>query len=151
VVRFFILRTIYIVRHITFSLLSVTLGQTPRALSSCSPRRPFFDYFTGYAVIFWFPTVLKRQSGFSDLRVGMLGPVPHLVAFIAMLFNGWHSDSSCERRWHAAAPLFITAAGVAVPHHSAKLNSNDGLIVQHDLCVQGVSPPILGDSNGNPK
>jgi len=29
-----------------------------------------------------------------------------------MLFNGWHSDRSCERRWHTAVPLFITAAGL---------------------------------------
>src|SRR6266699_711138 len=40
----------------------------------------FLDYFTGYAVIFWLPTVLKRQSGFSDMRVGLLGAVPYAVA-----------------------------------------------------------------------
>src|SRR5438876_11997680 len=28
-----------------------------------------------------------------------------------MLVNGWHSDRSRERRWHAAVPLFIAAAG----------------------------------------
>jgi ACS family tartrate transporter-like MFS transporter len=72
----------------------------------------FLDYFTGYAVIFWLPTVLKRQSGFSDLNVGMLGAVPYVVALIAMLFNGWHSDKSRERRWHAAVPLFISAVGL---------------------------------------
>src|SRR5215471_15101332 len=71
----------------------------------------FLDYFAGYAVIFWFPTVLKRQSGFSDALVGVLGAVPYGVALIAMLFNGWHSDRSRERRWHAAVPLFIAAAG----------------------------------------
>jgi MFS transporter, ACS family, tartrate transporter len=27
------------------------------------------------------------------------------------LFNGWHSDKGSERRWHAAFPLFIGAAG----------------------------------------
>jgi ACS family tartrate transporter-like MFS transporter len=72
----------------------------------------FLDYFAGYAVIFWLPTVLKAQSGFSDLRVGMFGALPYAVALIAMLFNGWHSDRSRERRWHAAVPLFITAGGL---------------------------------------
>jgi ACS family tartrate transporter-like MFS transporter len=72
----------------------------------------FLDYFAGYAVIFWFPTVLKRQSGFSDLGVGLLGAVPYAVALVAMLVNGWHSDRSRERRWHAAVPLFIAAAGL---------------------------------------
>ena len=71
----------------------------------------FLDYFAGYAVIFWFPTVLKRQSGFSDAHVGVLAAVPYAVALIAMLVNGWHSDRSRERRWHAAVPLFIAAAG----------------------------------------
>ena len=35
----------------------------------------------------------------------------NVVALIAMLFNGWHSDRSHERRWHAAVPLLIGAAG----------------------------------------
>ena len=72
----------------------------------------FLDYFAGYAVVFWLPTVLKRQSGFSDVRVGLLGAVPYAVTLIAMLVNGWHSDRSHERRWHAAVPIFITAAAL---------------------------------------
>jgi ACS family tartrate transporter-like MFS transporter len=71
----------------------------------------FLQYFIGYSVIFWLPTILKNQSGFSDLRVGLFGAVPYVVALFAMLFNGWHSDKSRERRWHAAFPLFIGAAG----------------------------------------
>jgi MFS transporter, ACS family, tartrate transporter len=91
----------------------VTLGQTLRSRPILLlAAAAFLEYFTGYAVIFWFPTVLKSQSGFSDMRVGMLGAVPYVVALIAMLFNGWHSDRSRERRWHAAVPLFITAAGL---------------------------------------
>ena len=71
----------------------------------------FLQYFIGYSVIFWLPTILKNQSGFSDLRVGLFGAVPYVVALFAMLFNGWHSDKGRERRWHAAFPLFIGAAG----------------------------------------
>jgi MFS transporter, ACS family, tartrate transporter len=29
-----------------------------------------------------------------------------------MLINGWHSDRSRERRWHAALPLLIAATGL---------------------------------------
>jgi ACS family tartrate transporter-like MFS transporter len=72
----------------------------------------FLQYFAAYAIIFWMPTMLKRQSGFSDARVGLLGAIPYLVLFIAMLFNGWHSDRSGERHWHAAVPLFISAIGL---------------------------------------
>jgi MFS family permease len=91
---------------------SVSLGQALRSRTVLLlAGAAFLDYFAGYAVIFWFPTVLKRQSGFSDALVGVLGAVPYGVALIAMLVNGWHSDRSRERRWHAAVPLFIAAAG----------------------------------------
>jgi MFS transporter, ACS family, tartrate transporter len=72
----------------------------------------FLEYFVGYAVIFWLPTVLKSQSGVSDAQVGVLGAVPYVVALGAMLFNGWHSDRSGERRWHAAAPLVFATTGL---------------------------------------
>jgi ACS family tartrate transporter-like MFS transporter len=71
----------------------------------------FVQYFIGYSVIFWLPTILQNQSGFSDLQVGFFGAVPYVVSLLAMLFNGWHSDKRRERRWHAAFPLFIGAAG----------------------------------------
>ena len=71
----------------------------------------FFQYFIGYSVIFWLPTILKNRSGFSDLQVGLFGAVPYVVALFAMLFNGWHSDKRRERCWHAAFPLFIGTAG----------------------------------------
>ncbi len=92
---------------------TVTLGQTLRSRAIfLLAAAAFLNYFVGYTVVFWFPTVLKRQSGFSDARLGLLGAVPYVVAFIAMLTNGWHSDRRRERRWHAAVPMFISAAGV---------------------------------------
>jgi ACS family tartrate transporter-like MFS transporter len=72
----------------------------------------FLQYFIGYSVIFWLPTILKNRSGLSDAQVGLLGAVPYVVALFAMLFNGWHSDRNRERRWHAAAPLLIGATGL---------------------------------------
>src|SRR5712692_2572594 len=69
----------------------------------------FLDYIVLYTFAFWFPTMLQRQSGFSDVRVGLLGAVPYLAAFIAMQVNGWHSDKDSERRWHSAVPMFIGA------------------------------------------
>ena len=72
----------------------------------------FLCYLAFYSFAFWFPTMLKRQSGLSDLRVGLLGIVPYLLAFIAMQVNGWHSDKHMERRWHSAVPLFVGAAGL---------------------------------------
>ena len=48
----------------------------------------FLQYFIGYSVIFWLPTILKNQSGLSDAQVGLLGAMPYVVALFAMLFNG---------------------------------------------------------------
>jgi len=72
----------------------------------------FLNYFLLYGFVFWFPTILKSQSGLSDLRVGLLGALPYVVAGAAMQVNGWHSDKSRERRWHSALPLFVAAAGL---------------------------------------
>lgn len=72
----------------------------------------FLNYFAYYSFLFWLPTMLKRQSGFSDLNVGMLGALPYAALFFAMLFNGWHSDQHRERRWHCTVPSFIAAAGL---------------------------------------
>jgi MFS family permease len=72
----------------------------------------FLNYFVFYSFAFWFPTMLKRQSGFSDLRVGILGAIPYLATFAIMQVNGWHSDRHRERHWHSAFPMFIAAMGL---------------------------------------
>jgi ACS family tartrate transporter-like MFS transporter len=72
----------------------------------------FLNYFVLYSFYFWFPTLLKRQSGFSDVHVGLLGALPYLASFIAMQVNGWHSDKTRERHWHSAIPLFVAAIGL---------------------------------------
>jgi ACS family tartrate transporter-like MFS transporter len=73
----------------------------------------FLNYFVSYGFYFWFPTMLKRQSGLSDVLVGVIGTVPYAALFIAMLVNGWHSDRRMERRWHAAIPCLLAAIGAA--------------------------------------
>src|SRR5215468_2727748 len=90
----------------------ITVGQALRSRTVVLlAAAAFLQYLVGYSVIFWLPTILKNQSGFSDAQVGVFGAVPYAVALFAMLFNGWHSDKGRERRWHAAFPLFIGAAG----------------------------------------
>ena len=72
----------------------------------------FLNYFAYYSFLFWLPTMFKRQSGFSDLHVGLLGALPYAALFVAMLVNGWHSDRQCERRWHCAVPSLIAAVAL---------------------------------------
>jgi len=60
-----------------------------------------------YGIAFWLPTILKRLSGQSDLRVTLMAALPYVAAFVAQQLNGWHSDRTRERRWHAAIPVLI--------------------------------------------
>jgi MFS transporter, ACS family, tartrate transporter len=81
----------------------------------------FLAYIGLYTFAFWFPTMLKRLTGFTDMRVGIVGALPFLAAFVAMQINGWHSDKQAERRWHAAIPLFISGIAyffLSFPGHS---------------------------------
>jgi MFS transporter, ACS family, tartrate transporter len=81
----------------------------------------FLQYFVGYGFYFWFPTMLKRQSGLSDLGVGLVGMIPYLIMFVAMIVNGWHSDKKMERRWHSAIPMLgaaFGAVGIIVNFHA---------------------------------
>ena len=92
---------------------SVSIGQALRSRAVLLlATAAFLQYFVGYSVIFWLPTILKNRSGLSDAHVGLFGAVPYVVALLAMLLNGWHSDKGRERRWHAAFPLFIAATGL---------------------------------------
>jgi MFS transporter, ACS family, tartrate transporter len=74
----------------------------------------YFCAMTGsYGIAFWLPTIFKRLSGQSDLRVTLLAALPYVAAFLTQQFNGWHSDRSRERRWHAAVPLFMCGLALA--------------------------------------
>jgi ACS family tartrate transporter-like MFS transporter len=71
----------------------------------------FMNNPTSYVFFFWFPTMLKRMAGVSDLRLGLLGAIPFAACFVAMQVNGWHSDRRRERKWHATVPLLIAVCG----------------------------------------
>ena len=75
----------------------------------------YFCAMTGsYGIAFWLPTILKRLSGQSDLKVTLLAALPYIAAFIAQQINGWHSDLTRERRWHAAGPVLICGLALAL-------------------------------------
>lgn len=74
----------------------------------------YFCAMTGsYGIAFWLPTILKRISGQSDLKVTLMAALPYVAAFITQQVNGWHSDKTRERRWHAALPVFVCGLALA--------------------------------------
>jgi D-galactonate transporter len=74
----------------------------------------FFAVSSIYSLSIWLPTFLKRASGMSNLAVTMLSIIPYVAVLLAMLFNGWHSDRTNERRWHTAVPLMLGAVAFAL-------------------------------------
>src|SRR5882762_7722893 len=78
----------------------------------------------GYGIAFWLPTILKRLSGQSDIRITLLAALPYVAAFVTQQLNGWHSDRTGERRWHAAIPVFLCALALSL----AVLNSSRPLV-----------------------
>jgi MFS transporter, ACS family, tartrate transporter len=74
----------------------------------------FFAIIGIYGFVIWFPTIVQRATGLPNMAVTLLSALPYVVGLAAMLFNGWHSDRTGERRWHTAFPLFLGAAGLAV-------------------------------------
>lgn len=72
----------------------------------------YFCALAGWtASTYFLPTFMKRLSGLADSRVALLAMLPGLLGIAAMLWNGWHSDRTGERRWHTAIPLLC--AGIA--------------------------------------
>ena len=74
----------------------------------------FVQNGSAYALAFWLPTMIKRLSGLSDIKVTLLVALPNLLGFVAMQINGWHSDRTAERRWHTAIPLWVAASALLV-------------------------------------
>ena len=86
----------------------------------------FFTYIGGYAFWFWFPTILQRLTGWTDVRlIGWVGAIPFAAATIALLIVGWSSDRMRERRWHFTVPQLAAALALAawlfLPHSNALL------------------------------
>jgi len=59
--------------------------------------------------IYWIPIFVKRVSGFSNQTITSLLVIPALIGIAGILINGWHSDRTGERRWHAAVPMVVAA------------------------------------------
>ena len=86
----------------------------------------FFCYTGGYAFWFWMPTMLQRLTGWTDVqRIGWVGAIPFVAGLVGMLFLGWNSDRTRERRWHFAIPQLTAAVALSAwflaPHSNALL------------------------------
>lgn len=86
----------------------------------------FSTYTGGYAFWLFFPTILQRLTGWTDVQlIGWIGAIPFAVATIALLVAGWSSDRMRERRWHFAVPQLAAALALGLwfifPHSTTLL------------------------------
>ena len=85
----------------------------------------FFLALTGaLGTVYWIPTFVKRLLGAPNETVTSLLMVPALLGFTGLIINGWHSDRTGERHWHAAIPLLgsgLMFALVTLTRHEAPL------------------------------
>ena len=75
----------------------------------------YFLWITGYwGYNYWTPTVLKEATGWSSVRVGWALVIPMSLALTGMVWVGYGSSRTGEKRWHGAIPLFLAALGMGV-------------------------------------
>jgi ACS family tartrate transporter-like MFS transporter len=101
----------------------------------------FFALIGLYGFNFWFPTILKRATGLPNLTVTLIAALPYLLGIVAMLWNGWHSDRTGERRWHTSLILFSCGAFMALAvGFQANLWLGLGLLILSGACTTAFMP-----------
>jgi len=65
-----------------------------------------------YGFNFWLPTIIKKLSGSSNLVVTFITALPYCVGLVAIVFVGWSSDRTKERRWHTALSMTTASVGL---------------------------------------
>ena len=66
-----------------------------------------------FGVVFWLPQIIKSFGDLSTATIGGLSALPYLLAMIAMVWWGRHSDRSQERKWHLTAAALLGSFGLA--------------------------------------
>jgi len=88
-----------------------------------------------YVMGLWLPQIVRAFSGLSNFRVGVVTAVPNLVAAVAMVVVGAHSDRSGERLLHVAATATLAAIGFLV---RASFHSPVGIVLGLSLAAAGL-------------
>jgi len=125
----------------------VASAQVPH--NPAAGRASLPQYFVFYSFAFWFPTMLKRQSDFSDVRVGLLGAV-----------LTWQPSSRC--RSMVGTPIG-TVKGAGTPRSrclslqpdarliSPPAHSTLNRMVHHGVYGLCLSPDVLGNPDRDPE
>ena len=67
-----------------------------------------------YGLGVWMPKMLQQLGGLTSGKTALLSAIPAAVAVPLMLWVGWRSDRTGERRWHTAVPRLASGAALSV-------------------------------------
>lgn len=68
-----------------------------------------------WGITFWLPQIVKTEfRGISDFGAAALSALPWVMAIVVLVLVSTSSDRKNERRWHAAIPLVVAAAGLVL-------------------------------------
>ena len=100
---------------------------TSYGLSTFMPN--FMRYFLSEA-----NPSLNSDPARLKFLAAIVAALPYCVSVVALLINGWHSDKTRERTWHAAVPLFVLSAAIVIVW----------LISGHPLAAIGAITVLVG-------
>ena len=97
---------------------------------------------------------MKRLLGAPNETVTLLLLFPALLGIAGLLINGWHSDRTRERHWHAAIPLLgsglmfalVTALAYRAPFAVVFLLLGSGFLFAYYPAFWAIPTTMLGET-----
>jgi ACS family tartrate transporter-like MFS transporter len=74
----------------------------------------FLNTIVTYGLFLWLPKILRDASGADGFVISVMTALPFVVALVAMILIGRHSDRTGERRWHVAGCAATAAIGLVL-------------------------------------
>src|SRR5205823_1917796 len=71
-----------------------------------------------YGFGLWLPKMVKKLSGLTNTQSTLISAIPYVAAFPAMLWVGWHSDRTRERRVHTAICLAVSGLALLATQYT---------------------------------
>ena len=72
----------------------------------------FLNTLVTYGIFLWLPRILREASGFRGFTLSAITMAPFIVALVAMVLVGRHSDRTGDRKWHVVACALTAATGL---------------------------------------
>ena len=94
----------------------------------------FFLIVTGnQAILFFLPSITNNMTGMSVTWRTVVTVLPYLCSVAGILFNGYSSSRTGERRWHTAIPILMTSVALSL----AILSGDHVALVVAFFCLAG--------------